>query len=126
MPKGQSPKLKQSIYNIPISEIDTNCMALLRPAGSNEQIKVKLKREVESRSHVLFESVRSSFAESFSKFLKQFNHLSSDIEINIDNKSLAALGEEKDYIKEIVMKNISQPIPIILQQNLPSGQEIRN
>lgn len=44
--KDQSSKLKGSICNIPISEIDANCMILPRPADSNGLIVVKLKRKV--------------------------------------------------------------------------------
>ena len=43
IPKGQSPKVKGSICNIPISEIDNNCNSLPRPADSNGVIVVKLK-----------------------------------------------------------------------------------
>ena len=65
MPKGQSPKLKARICNIPISEIDANCITILRPADRNGVIAVKLKRKVECQSLVLFEPTRPSFANSF-------------------------------------------------------------
>ena len=60
--------------------------------------------------------------------MKQFNHLYSDIEINVDNisKDLTGFGEKKDYIEEIVTKNVSQPITIVLEQNFPSDQEVTN
>ena len=35
MPKGQSPKVKGSLCNIPILEVDRNCSSLPRPAASN-------------------------------------------------------------------------------------------
>ena len=44
MPKGQSPKVKDSICNIPISEKDSNCNSLPRPADSNGVIVIKLKK----------------------------------------------------------------------------------
>ena len=44
MLRGQSPKVKGSICNILISEIDNNCNSLPRPADSNGVIIVKLKR----------------------------------------------------------------------------------
>ena len=52
----------------------------------------------------------------------------SNIETNIDNISegLTGSGEGKDYIEEIITKNILQPISIILEQNLPSDQEVTN
>ena len=118
MPKGESPKLKGSVCNVPISEIDTNCMTLPRPSDSNGLIIVKLKRKVEYRSHVLFEPVRPSFVESFLKFLKQVNHLYSDIEINVNNisESVTCFEEGNDFLEEMMTKNISQPIAIILEQ----------
>lgn len=42
MPNVQSPKVKGSICNIPISKIDSNFKSLSRPA-----IIVKMKRKVE-------------------------------------------------------------------------------
>ena len=74
------------------------------------------------------EPVRPNFVESFLTFLKQFNHLHSDVEINVDNilEGLTGFGEQKDYIEEIMTKNISQPIPIILEQNFSSGQKVTN
>ena len=58
MPKGQSPKVKGNICNIPVTKIESNCKSLPRPADSNEIIVVKLKRKNEFRGHVLFESAR--------------------------------------------------------------------
>ena len=94
----------------------------MQKVDSNGLIIVKLKRKVDYRSHVFFEPVRPSFDESFLTLLKQFNHLYSDFEINVNNISegLIAFGEEKDYIKEIMAKNNSQPISIILEQNFTS------
>ena len=108
MPKGEQPKLNGSIRNIPISELDANCMALVRPADSNGLIVVKLKCAVEYRSHVLFEPIQPSFIESALKFMNQFNHLSKDIKVNVNNilEELTGLAKEKDYIKEIMTKNI--------------------
>ena len=103
-------------------------MALPRPVDSNRLIAAKLKQENGFQSHVLFELVRLSFVESFLNFLKQFNHSYSDIEINVDNisKGLTGFGEKKDYIEEIVTKNVSQTITIVLEQNFPSDQEVTN
>ena len=53
MPKGQSPKLKGSICNIPISEFGRNCMSLPRPTDSNGLIVFKMKRKAEYHSHIL-------------------------------------------------------------------------
>ena len=65
MPKGQSPKIKSSICNTPISDIVSNCNSLPRPADIIGVIVVKLKRKVEYRDHVLFQPVRPSIIESF-------------------------------------------------------------
>ena len=65
IPKGQSSKLKGSTCNITVSEVDRNCVSLPRSADSNGLIIVKLERKTEYRSHVVFEPVRQSFADSF-------------------------------------------------------------
>ena len=76
MPKGQSPKVKGSICNIPISEIDNNCNSLPRPADSNGVIIVKLKR---TAGHGLFEPVRPRLIESLLQYLKKHNDLYRNI-----------------------------------------------
>ena len=43
MPKGQSPKVKGSMCNIPISEIDNKCNCLPRPADRMELSLSNLK-----------------------------------------------------------------------------------
>ena len=45
MPKGKSSKMKGSICNIPVTEVDVNCNALPRLADSNGVLIVKLKRK---------------------------------------------------------------------------------
>ena len=59
MPKGKSLKIKGSICNIPVSEVDVNCNMLPRPSDNNVLIIVKLKRKLEYKGHVVFEAVRS-------------------------------------------------------------------
>ena len=53
------------------------------PADSNGFILVKLQRKAEYRSNILSEPVRPNFVGSFSRFLKQQNHLCSDIDDNV-------------------------------------------
>ena len=77
MPKGKLPKIKVSLCNIPVNEVYGNCKSLPRPAESNGILIVKLKRKAEFRNHVLFETVRPLFVESFLKFLKDYDHLYS-------------------------------------------------
>ena len=84
-PKGQSPKVKGSICNIPIFEIDNNCNSLPRPADSNGVIIFKLKRKAAYHGHVLFEPVRPRLIESLLQYLKKHNHLYRNIEIDIEN-----------------------------------------
>ena len=57
MPKGQSPKIRGAICNVPIDTIDIS-NTLPRQAGSNGLVIVKLKRKLEYRGHLYFESVR--------------------------------------------------------------------
>ena len=46
MPKGKSLKIKGSICNIPVSEVDVNCNMLPRPADSNGLIKTETQTSV--------------------------------------------------------------------------------
>ena len=55
MPKGQFPKIKGTIYNVPIKG-DTICNTLPRGIDSNWLILLKLKRKLSYFGHVLFES----------------------------------------------------------------------
>ena len=75
MPKDQSPEVKGNICNIPITETESNCKSLPRPADSNAIIVVKLKRKNEFRGHALFEPVRPRIIESFLHYLKLNNLL---------------------------------------------------
>ena len=45
MPKGKSSKMKGSICNVPVTEVDVNYNTLLRPADSNGLLIIKLKRK---------------------------------------------------------------------------------
>ena len=54
-PKGKLPKIKGSLSNIPVIEVDDNCKSLPRPAYSNGLLIVKLKHKSQHPSHVLFE-----------------------------------------------------------------------
>ena len=56
MLKGQFPKLKSAICNIPIETMDiTN--TLLQGADSSELLIVKLKRKLIFKGHVYFQTV---------------------------------------------------------------------
>ena len=58
MPKGKSLKVKGSICNLPVLEVDVNCNILPRPADSNGLIIVKLKHKLEYKGHLVFEVIR--------------------------------------------------------------------
>ena len=59
MPKGKSLKIRGSICNIPVSEVDVNRNMLPKPADSNSLIIIRLKRKLEHKGHVVFEAVRT-------------------------------------------------------------------
>ena len=84
MLKGQTPKLKGALCNMPIDIVDV-CNTLPGPADSNGIIKVKLKRKLQYRGHVYFEYVRPNFILKFLQYLKLNYPLCNDIEIDLDN-----------------------------------------
>ena len=116
--KGQSPKMKGSICNIPISEIDNNCNSLPRPADSNGVIIVKLKRKAAYRGHMLFEPIRLRLTEILLQYLKKHNHLYRKTEIEIESipeelqSQIGNISEENAY--NYLVKNITNPIDIII------------
>ena len=118
MPKGQSPKVKGSICNIPISKIENNCNSLPRSADSNGIIIVKLERKAAYRGHVLFEPVRLRLIESLLQYLKKHNHLYRNIEIDIENipdellSQIGNISDENAY--NYLVKNITNSINIII------------
>ena len=119
MPKGQSPKVKGNIWNIPITEIESNCKSLVRHTDSNGIIIVKLKRKNKFRGHVLFEPVRPRIIESFLNYLKLDHPLYRDIEIALENlpagyPNLQNEGSE-DNIYNYIVKNVTQPLEIIIE-----------
>ena len=84
IPKGQSPKFKGAICNIPIDVVST-CNTVPRPADSNDLVIVKLKRKLEYRGHVYFEPVHPRLIFRILQFLKKNNPLYPDININLSN-----------------------------------------
>ena len=70
MPKSKSLKIKGSICDIPVTEVNANCNTLPRPADSNGLLIVKLKLKLEYKSHVILEAVRAALVVQFLKFLK--------------------------------------------------------
>ena len=123
MPKGQSPKVKGSICNIPISDIDSNCNSLPRSADTNGVIVVKLQRKVEYHAHVLLEPVRPRIIESSQNYLKLSNDLYRDIEIDMKNLPEGLLNLQKNSFLEenifnYIVRNIAQPIDIATENQV--------
>ena len=83
MPKGQSPKVKGAICNIPV-ETDDVVNTLPRGADSNGLIMVKLKKKLIYRGHVFFEPVRPDIVQRVLEYLKENNPLYSDVTINTE------------------------------------------
>ena len=69
---GEFFKIKGSICNIP-AEAGNICNFLPRPAVSNGLIVVKLKRDLEYRSHVYFEPIRAHIVNQALIYLKSYN-----------------------------------------------------
>ena len=117
MPKGKSLKIKGSICNIPVSEVDVNCNMFPRPADNNGLIIVKLKRKLEYKGHVVFEAVRPDVVIQFLEFLRSHNDLYSDIEINPTNIPVDILGlehfkTEEDTIYSKLLQSLDEPIEV--------------
>ena len=84
MPKGQSPKFKGAICNVPI-DVDFTCNTLPRSADSNGLVIVKLKRKLEYRGHGYFEPVCPSLIFKILQSLKKNYPLYHNIDINLSN-----------------------------------------
>ena len=103
MRKGKSLKMKGSICNIPVSEVNVNCNMLPRPADSNGLIIVKLKRKLECKGDVVSEAVSPDVVIQFLEFLRSHNDLYSDIEINPANIPVDILGLQRFKTEEDTM-----------------------
>ena len=105
--KGQSPKLKGALCNIPIDVVDVS-NTLPHPADSNGIIIVKLKRKLQYIRHVYNKSVRPNFILRFLQYLKLNNPLYHDIEIDVDNIPSFLINEKSRGSLSInVLNNIN-------------------
>ena len=84
MPKGQSPKIRGAICNVPINSEEI-CNVLPRGMDNNGIVQVRLKKRLNFKSHVYFEAVRPEYLQNVLTFLKQENPLYSDINIVMTN-----------------------------------------
>ena len=105
MPKGQMPKVKGAICNIPF---DTGEIynVLSRPSDSTGIIMVKLKRKLIYNGHVIFEPVRPEKIRFLLDYLKANNSFYEDIAIDLDNIDPGLLSlEDKDNSESITEEN---------------------
>ena len=114
MSKGQAPKMKGSICNVPI-KADEICNILPRGMDNNGIVRVALKKKMKFKSNVYFEPVRPNFVREILTFLKNNNPLYSDIEINTDSIPDCWLGsinnndqDENNEIRFIDEEDIEQ------------------
>ena len=100
-------------------------MSLPRQVNTNDIVSVRLKRKLEYRGHVLFETIRPNFVFQLLHFLKNNNPLYSDIEINllnipdefVDNKNSEDIHSNQiDNNKEIPIEDFDEPIPIVIDE----------
>ena len=86
MPKGQQRKIKGAICYVPV-DYDQTCNILPRPPEISGIILLKLKRKIHFRGHVYFEAVRPEFVMTALNWLKAYNILYKDIQIDCTNIS---------------------------------------
>ena len=124
MLKGQSTKLRGSLCNIPIDLVHV-CNTLPSPAGSNGIIIVKLKRNLQYRGHVYFESVRPNFILKFAQYLKLNNPMYHDIGVldNIPSFLIDKRNQDSLSINVLNNINIDNEIPIIVEKNGSNVEE---
>ena len=87
MPKGQAPKMKGVVCNVPIENEDVSSL-LPRAADSNGIVIGKLKRKLKYKGHMYFESVRPQFIFDLLNYLKQHNNLYTLILLSIQKTYL--------------------------------------
>ena len=99
MPKGQQPKVKGVICNIPVN-CDTMCRTLPRPPENSGIIIVKLKRKLSYHGHQYCESVRPQFVQNALNYLKVNNVHYQNISINMRHidKDLINLTNSQDEL----------------------------
>ena len=109
MPKGQQPKIRGAVCNIPI-QAGAVSNVLPRSANNDGVVLVKLKRKIEFKGHVYFESVRPRLVEIALNYLKEHNHFYSNVLINLDNinRDLLCLSDIEVNLKLLLrMKTMS-------------------
>ena len=72
MPKGQCPKIKGAICNVPINAEDIS-KVLLRGMNNNGVAQLCLKKRLNFKSHVSFEAVRPKVVHGVLDLLEKNN-----------------------------------------------------
>ena len=121
MSKGQTPKIKGTICNIPVQETETNYGMFPCLPNSNGIVIVKLNGKLEYKGYVLYEAVRPEIVAKLLTYLKRINPLYKNIGVELNNipselKSFHDLDEKKQISIEL-LKSIYQPIKMILEKN---------
>ena len=121
MSKGQTSKIKGTICNIPVQETETNCGIFPCLPNSNGIVIVKLNGKLEYKGYVLYEAVRPEIVAKLLTYLKRINPLYKNIGVELNNipselKSFHDLDEKKQISIEL-LKDIYQPIKMILEKN---------
>ena len=106
MSKGQVPKMKGAICNIPVSVNDIST-SLPRNVNSSGIVLVKLKKKLEFSGHVYFEPVSPAKVEEALLFLQANNPFYADIDINVDSipAELLNLDENEDIEIELEVED---------------------
>ena len=79
-------------------EYDQTCKQLPRPPDRSGIIMLKLKRQLQFRGHVYFQAVRPEFIQQVLNWLKVYNPLYKDIQVDISiiDSNLTALQNDAD------------------------------
>ena len=104
MPKGQQRKIKGAICNVPV-QCDQTCKILPRPPERSAIILLKLKRKLQFRGHVYFESVRPEFVLKALNWLKFNNALYKDIEVDCTNIDIDLTNTGENACDNFVLCN---------------------
>ena len=122
MPKGQSPKLKGTICNVP-KYVASTCNNLPRPADINGLVIVKWKRKLEYRGYVYFGPIHPRFIFRILQFLKKNDPLYYDIDINLSNIPDCLTHRNKEdetFFSDVNILDYVAPdelIPITIEKN---------
>ena len=107
MPKGNQPKPKGGICNIPIS-CEMVSESLPRPSEASGIIMLKLKRKLHYSGHQYYEAVRPSFVENSLNYLKRNNSLYSSVSINMKNIDRDLIDRDKHEMINSVVDNSNE------------------